>query len=618
MNLLEWIPSDITLLSPAVMRTAAWTLIHFLWQGALVGGVLAMILPLLRRRSASLRYVVALVALATMILLPVVTATVIATQASSSLEAGTTRHAASVPMPAAPAQQANTASGPTQQSVAAVTSRSYLEPAMPWLVVAWLAGVTLLSLAHFGGLTRVRQLRQQDVRQIDERWQTVCQKLATRLAIRRPVRLLESARVGVPTVIGWLRPVILVPASALTGLSQQQLESILAHELAHVRRHDVLVNTLQVAVETLLFYHPAVWWVSRQVRTLREHCCDDLAVEVCGDRMTYARALAELEDLRFAAPVFALGADGGPLLQRIRRLVGSSEELRTPTWLTGTLAATALATTLMTFAFAGQSGIAQEARDKPQLGSPQTAPAMLLAQLPGATRPDRVAQNAPQDTRQSSPTTSTATAPATAPIPIDQLIEMKIHRVDELLADLEGTPHADLPIDQLIKMAMFGIDGRFIDELETAGLATQSAAELVELAKFGIDGEFIEELTAAGLANQTTDQLIELAKFGIDGEFIETFNAAGLARQTTDQLIELAKFGVDGELIEELGKLGFGDIATEQLTDLAKYGVDGDFIRELREAGINNLSFDDLVRLARHNLDAEFITKMRRHRSVNP
>ena len=123
-------------------------------------------------------------------------------------------------------------------------------------------------------------------------------RLTRRLHIGRAVRLLESTLVDVPTVIGWLKPVVLLPASALAGLSPHQLEAILAHELAHIRRHDYLVNLLQTLVETLLFYHPAVWWLSRRIRAERENCCDDLAVSLCGDPVAYAAALAELEGLR--------------------------------------------------------------------------------------------------------------------------------------------------------------------------------------------------------------------------------------------------------------------------------------------------------------------------------
>ena len=136
--------------------------------------------------------------------------------------------------------------------------------------------------------------------------------------------MLESAAVTVPTLVGWVRPVVLLPAAALSGLTPEQLEAILAHELAHVRRHDYLVNLLQSLVETLLFYHPAVWWVSAEVRAEREHCCDDLAVAVCGDRLVYVSALAELTSMERRA--FALAATDGSLLDRVRRILGRPVE----------------------------------------------------------------------------------------------------------------------------------------------------------------------------------------------------------------------------------------------------------------------------------------------------
>src|SRR5687768_2508429 len=133
-----------------------------------------------------------------------------------------------------------------------------------------------------------------------------------------------------------MRPVILLPASALTGLTTSQLELILAHELAHVRRFDYLVNLLQTIVETLLFYHPAVWWVSGRIRLEREHCCDDAAVAACGDVLSYARALTELEGLRGAMPALAMAATGGSLTERVRRLVDAPAHAhRSSRWVAG-------------------------------------------------------------------------------------------------------------------------------------------------------------------------------------------------------------------------------------------------------------------------------------------
>src|SRR5207247_762569 len=126
--------------------------------------------------------------------------------------------------------------------------------------------------------------------------------------------VVESALVDVPTVVGCMRPVILLPIAAISNLTPSQIEAILAHELAHIRRHDYLVNLLQTLAETLLFYHPGVWWVSARIREEREHCCDDVAVEVCGDAVIYARALAELETWRVESTALTIAATGGSRL----------------------------------------------------------------------------------------------------------------------------------------------------------------------------------------------------------------------------------------------------------------------------------------------------------------
>src|SRR5581483_1806457 len=199
---------------------------------------------------------------------------------------------------------------------------SWLARVQAWALPVWSVGVLLLSVRLVYGCARTAALR----RRSDPAETPLVElvgRLAARMQIDRPVRLLTSALVEGPGVVGWLRPAILLPPAALMGLTPDQLEAILAHELAHVRRHDWLVNLLQAIAETLLFYHPVVWWTSRQIRLERELCCDDLAVAACGDAPTYAGALAALEERRIGAPRLAVGAAGGSLLPRIQRLLGA-------------------------------------------------------------------------------------------------------------------------------------------------------------------------------------------------------------------------------------------------------------------------------------------------------
>ena len=189
-----------------------------------------------------------------------------------------------------------------------------------------------------------RRLRRRGVCAAAESWQSLLDRLAARLRLSRPVMLLESCLAEVPVVIGYVRPVILMPVGLLAGLPAGQIESILLHELAHIRRHDYLVNLMQIVVESLVFYHPAVWWISGVMRAERENCCDDLVVATQGDAFAYAAALTALEQNRGTVREAVLAATGGSLVKRVRRLLIQPEGPRaalTPVFSAAVLTVTA-------------------------------------------------------------------------------------------------------------------------------------------------------------------------------------------------------------------------------------------------------------------------------------
>lgn len=284
-----------------------WALVHSLWQGALLGGFAWLALRALRGRRPQLRYLAGCLGLLLMLAAPVATFALLAWE------------------PAGPAHHAGLGSGITlvMDPSAPVLSEG-LRPWLPWVLQAWVAGVLVMALRLAGGWIWIQRLRWRSAEDPGEAWRTRLAELVRRLGVGRAVRLVRSGAVQVPLVLGWLRPVIVVPAAAFAGMDPRALEAVLAHELAHIRRHDYLVNLVQSCLEALLFYHPAVWWLSAQVRAEREHCCDDAAVAHCGDRIAYARALASLEALRQTPapnPKLAPAATGGTLMSRIRRLL---------------------------------------------------------------------------------------------------------------------------------------------------------------------------------------------------------------------------------------------------------------------------------------------------------
>ena len=284
---------------PWVTR-AGWTLVHFLWQGSMVAVLLATVRAFAGRRlGARGRYALSCAALALMTAAPPLTFLALGNPEAPPL-----------PRPAWP-----------------VAGGAALDGALPWIVVAWLAGVVVFSARIALGWRMAARLRRASAGPAPLAWQHALEELMQRMRVTAPVRLLASSVATVPAVIGWLRPIVLLPVETMIGLPMEQVRALLAHELAHVLRHDYLVNILQSMAEALLFYHPAVWWISNQIRAERELCCDDLAVEASGDALVYAIALADLDSHRRARLRVAQAANGGSLIHRIRRLAGEAEPL---------------------------------------------------------------------------------------------------------------------------------------------------------------------------------------------------------------------------------------------------------------------------------------------------
>lgn len=309
--------AQLTKLPP--VHALGWALLHFCWQGALIALLLACALAVIPARSSQLRYAVCCAAMALMVALPLITFGVLAERMppdTQHFDFGMTEQNTAFPL----AADANPSSEPWT-----LWCEDALNQALPALIGFWLAGVIVLLFRLNLGLIATRRIKIDGVEPAPAELEKPLQALRTRLGMERTIELLHSARVHVPTVIGWIKPAILFPAGCLAGLSVVQVEAILAHELAHVRRHDYLVNLFQSLVETVLFYHPAVWWVSGRIRREREHCCDDLAVTVTGDRLAYARALSLLEEMRAPTPAGAVAATGGVLKMRIARLLGMDQ-----------------------------------------------------------------------------------------------------------------------------------------------------------------------------------------------------------------------------------------------------------------------------------------------------
>jgi beta-lactamase regulating signal transducer with metallopeptidase domain len=321
------IPSFFHLLTLPGSIRLGWALVHFLWQGLVIAGLLEVALLIVGRKNASLRHLLCGAALFLM------TACFAGTYFWQGVDATATTASPPAQAPLVPPSIGERA--PSLISLSAVESlvspparpvSSFdLNRFMPWVVTLWLAGVVILASRKAGGFFVVWRLRHRGTFAPEEALLERFRKLGRKLGVdSRRISLKLSARVRIPMTMGWLKPIVLLPVTLLSGLTPDEIDLLLAHELAHIRRCDYLVNILQTVVETVFFYHPATWWISRRMRQERENACDDLIARRPADVLAYAKVLVRLEASRPAGSWLASAANGGSLLQRVQRLAGET------------------------------------------------------------------------------------------------------------------------------------------------------------------------------------------------------------------------------------------------------------------------------------------------------
>ena len=509
-----------SILKQPACQALGWALLHSLWQGTLVALATAGCNLTLRNSSARIRYAVNCLSLMLLLALPVITLALFVSRMPSPPAAGGGKGIAALVIPP-----------PSRGFAPGVVQRSGIQeavaPLLPWIVAVWISGVIVLSARWLGAWTCLRRLRRSASLPIPPEWCRMLDDLKRRAAVAAPVRLCANGLIQAPCVLGWLRPVIFMPVGAVTGLDQQALQALLAHELAHIRRHDYLVNLLQTVMDTLLFYHPAVWWVSGQVRIERENCCDDIAAELCGDRLTYARTLVDLELTRTSRAAFALSASGGSLIHRIQRLLQGSGtvERRGAAWPS---------------ALAGLAIVV-----------------CLLASLHPALRAGGEAQAAPP------------AAPAKAP----QASAPQNEKSPDFLTGIAAAGFHNLTVEQLIDLKIHGVTPEFAVAVKQVGFARVTPAELIELRIHGVDADFIRAFKSAGDSNLSIQDVVSLRIHGVTPDFIAEMKSAGYSGLSLEQYRQLRIHGIDAGFMRHLSEYGMHNLSVQQLIRLKQAGI---------------------------------------------
>jgi len=602
-------------ISPDVMRTLGWALVHFLWQGIALAALAAIGMELCR--SAATRYVIAVGALVLMLASPV--ATFVALWQSPA-DRVTPVNASSMFAPtfATPAQRdASPSSSNTLFQRANGAPFSSHSDALLWFVEAWFAGVIVLSLRTAGGVLLIERMRRRDAKPVSARIRQICLAVQWRLGLMRAIQYCESQLLDAPAVIGWIRPAVLLPVTALTGLSDEQLQAVIAHELAHIRRFDNIVNVFQILVETLLFYHPAVWWVSKRIRVERENCCDDAAVSVCTDPMQYARALAMMAELH-PAPALAMAANRGPLTARVARLLGVANQRNSAR--NAGIAASFILLAGAAFAANAFFGIAHSALASalPVHGNNfrTPPPAYQTSRSLSATSP------ASGISHEAAPSNSPIAPPAVAhdkaaPAFVQEQQEQKQNDQNQqantgstakqsYIEAMKAAGFDNLTADGLIALKIQDVTPEYVRGLHDLGLKP-TVDELIGLKVQGVTPEYIRDMRAAGVSFNV-DKLIGLKVQGITPDYVRAMHDLGIAPDS-DELIGLRVQRVTPEYIKQMHDLGIPAKADE-IIGMKVQGVTPDYIQQMRALGLKATA-DQIIGMKVQGLTPEYVKGLR-------
>lgn len=709
-----------SMVSDSIVQAFGWMIIHSLWQVSGMAIIVGIILLILRKQPSRLRYAVSISTLPFLLILAAMTfvisyqrieqqqeqlfaaqdrafelidqpapATTAVQQRSAHLPAQqTTPATAQTPVAAANLQQAVqtadaapqplwkninlskaipanllTKSLPSEQAVKGFQQQfqEYFGRHLPLIVTIWLLGVVLLTLKFIGSLLYAQRMKHYRTAPLSEEWLERMRDLAAKIGVnpylRSSIELVESALTRVPLVIGSLKPVILLPVGMLSGLTTEQVEMVLAHELAHIARRDYLINILQSLLDIIFFFHPAMWWLSRVIRDEREHCCDDLAVTAFGNSNVLAHALVTLQDKIFESSfglqpaMAATGRGEGQLLRRIKRLMGLS------TTRTRVSSGTVIACLLLCTVSVSAGIILRPVVER-------TAAATMSAAVGFVEKPLAtvfISDNKPTDSTRRSAVRSATDGRWKAKFRDNSVaLMMQIPDKDELqmiensdedwfwgrgwnnsfysstlvysefeqLTATRARQNGELRFMMKKPQGTFtftgiGKNGRgagtytftpdpaYIKTLETQGFKDVHPADLQQLAYTDIKPEQLKELGGLGL---TLDETISLSVRGIKAEYVKTAKQAGLNAEEIedygvrgikpDYVKTMKAAGFEKDDIEDIGVRG---ISAEKAIEMKKAGFDGDeiadfgvrgikadYVKAMKEAGFSKDDIEDI------------------------
>ncbi|SEB48567.1 M56 family metallopeptidase [Terriglobus roseus] len=595
-----------------------WTLLHFCWQSTAIAIGYAVIDRCTARAAATVRYSIALTALALMPLVAI--ATFFEQEQLVSHATQSEQHFAVSQlgtMHAALMQQLPVAAPAVGTSELWIAEHASL--LLPWMDALWLAGVLVFALRAAGGWLELRGLRMRAQAKVPQHLRDSFDRLSVQFRLSRRVVLRVSDEVVSPMVFGIWRTIVLFPLSAAMSLPVDQLEAVLAHELAHVGRWDYFCNLLQTLVECLFFFQPAMWWVSRRTRDFREVCCDEVAARGCADPVVYAEALLKLEEQRaqHLQLAVALHGDGGTLLNRVRRIMG--EKAMEQKSMSGIrMAAVTVVLLGLYVAPHVAHGLKSERNHADQLvatGNTDTAPSVVAVATVANPGPVAMAMAAPQPSPVPAPQPasqpSALPAPEPAPDPNPQPSAdaapqgsglQYIQRMREAGYPLD----LDKDLNQIVTLRSVGVTPEYAKSMAQVGLGTPSLHDLVTLKSVGITPEYVASLKDSVLAPASFHDAVTIKSLGLTPEYARSLESLGLGRPTMHDVVSMKSVGVTPEYVAALKSSGIAPADLHEAVSMKAVGVTPEYASSMAAAGFSGMNAHELISMRAQGMTPEY------------
>jgi beta-lactamase regulating signal transducer with metallopeptidase domain len=608
-------------LSREEMVALGWTLLHFCWQGTAVAMAYAVANQMTARATSKVRYAVPLAAL---MLMPVVVVGTFAVEMRTAAPAQVYRDTAQViseaPLTVRPRPIVHELPLASSLEEPGDWLAMRAERLLPWVDGLWMAGVFLLALRSLGGWWQLELIRRRARRMVPQEVERAFRRICEQVHAGRQVVLRASDEVISPLAMGVWRATVILPISAVLGLPREELEAVMAHELGHIRRWDYMWNLLQTAVESVLFFHPAVWWLSRTVRDRREVCCDEIAVQSCAGAAVYARALLRLEEQRTVKLrlAMALGGCGGSLLGRVRKVLG--EDMAMEGRMTSGVSVAAAGALVIALLLGPKVG---EAVATPMVAAAQPVVAHVVAKLPRAMVSQIEKPNArmaappvAEAPEISAPSPRSESMPVVTPLPTPSPTPWFAP-----VAGIDVTPSPDVATALVKEMGFQEASGTgsskgsaYLDEMRAAGYPldlNNDLNELVALKSMGVTPEYAKAMGAAGLGKPTVHELIALKSMGVTPEYVTGLKGSGIAPKDFHEVVTEKSLGVTPEYAAEMKQKGFGDLSVHELVTMKSLGVTPEYAAEMKQKGFGDLSVHELVTMKSLGVTPEYAAAMK-------